>query len=398
MQEQIIGKIITTLSSSLKLNENEAIEFALPGYKAIPISKGNFHAIEQSNKENNVTDEISEASNTLTTTKIAFIDGGNTELLSAANFSLQFVRVFGCIFQDNKRIFSKKHEFYVLARCVNRLSDEGKPELAYSAEIFPVNGEQLVDASQIINAGQLIDSADLLFAANDETIRDGIHNANISTIGEIARKFGELSLAKQIVNELNENDIIVLDGSLQATVTNHKKYLEQLYSAASAKKVIVSALAKTSRLFTNNGNSIVGLLNEVSINTEVDGAICKNIAWYYYPSVEIDNEAHRAELFFAKLNKASEYVFRFEVFKENLIGKDSDYLSIIFSALANNSRDLTFPGYPYGLMFADRLARVSNNEKEYLTTLFQAKAGKSWSVIKKYLNAVNAHGVLDRIG
>lgn len=396
MQEQIIGKIITTVGSSLKLTEDEAIEFALPGYKAVPISKDNFHVIVSNETENAPNDAAASK-------KIAFIDGGNTELLSAANFSLQFVRVFGCIFQDNKRVFSKKHEFYVLARCINRLSDEGKSELAYSAEIFPVNAEQLVNGEQLVDAEQLIDSSDLVFAANDETIRDGIHNANISTIGEIARKFGELALAKQIVDELTEDDLIVLDGTLQAAVTNHKKYLEQLYDAASAKNVIVSALAKTSRLFTNNGNSIVGLLNEISLTND----ICKTAAWYYYPSVEIENEAHKAELFFAKLNKNSEYVFRFEVFKESLSSKDnltgnnnyfSGILNNIFTALANNSRDLVFPGYPYGMIFADRLARVSNNEKEYLTTMFQAKAGKSWSVIKKYINAVNAHDVLDRIG
>ncbi len=382
MQEQIIRKIITALDSCLKLNENEAIEFNLPGYKAVPLSKTSFHEIK--NKVE-ITDK-----------KIAFIDGGNAELLSAANFSLQFVRVFACIFQEDKRIFSKKHEFYVLARCINRLSDQGKPELAYSAEIFPVNDGQLVDAGQTINGEQLINSSDLVFAANDETIRNGTHNASISTIGEIARKFAELALAKQVVNELGKNDLLVLDGSLQTTVTNHKKYLEQLYADVQKKGIIVSALAKTSRIYTNNGNSIVGLLNELSSN------VLPESAWYYYPSVEIENENHKAELFFVKLNKASEYVFRYEVFKECLANRDPDslshFLSALFSAIANNSRDLAFPGYPYGLIFADKLARVFNNEKEYLITLFQAKSGKNWHIIKKYLNAINAHDVLDRIG
>ncbi|HIH42160.1 TPA: DNA double-strand break repair nuclease NurA [Candidatus Woesearchaeota archaeon] len=398
MQSQIIGKIITSLDGSLKLNENEAIEFNLPGYKAVPIFKTNFHAIEQSNKENNADDGNKNNNNVITNTKIAFIDGGNVELLSAPNFSLQFVRVFACIFQDNKRIFSKKKEFYVLAKCINRLNDEGKAELTYTAEIFNANKEPGKDGKTFI------DASDLLFAANDETIRDGIHNASISAVGEIARKFGELALAKQIVNELGEDGIIVLDGSLQATITNHKKYLEQLYAYAHEKGIVVSALAKTSRLFSNNGNSMAGLLNEISANTQVNGVICKNIAWYYYPVVEIENDNHKAELFFVKLNKASEYVFRFEIFKDCLAEKKQDsallagFLSELFSAIANNSRDLAFPGYPYGLIFADKLARVSNNEKEYLTTMFQAKAGKSWLVIKKYLNAVNAHDVLDRIG
>ena len=47
--------------------------------------------------------------------KTVFVDGGNAELLSAPNFSLQFVRVIAVVHENNKRAKTEKNEFYVLA-------------------------------------------------------------------------------------------------------------------------------------------------------------------------------------------------------------------------------------------------------------------------------------------
>ena len=67
------------------------------------------------------------------------------------------------------------------------------------------------------------------------------------------------------------------------------------------------------------------------------------------------------------------------------------------SALKQNSKDPVFLGYPYGLIEADKFARISNNEAEYLRMTFVAKACKSFDKIKQHLNALNAHSILDNI-
>jgi len=46
------------------------------------------------------------------------------------------------------------------------------------------------------------------------------------------------------------------------------------------------------------------------------------------------------------------------------------------------------------LVEADRYARVSNEEKEYLKTRFLAEAGD----LGRYLRAQDAHSVLDSVG
>jgi hypothetical protein len=65
--------------------------------------------------------------------------------------------------------------------------------------------------------------------------------------------------------------------------------------------------------------------------------------------------------------------------------------------LLANSKDISFPGYPYGLIIADRFARVSNNEKAYLRTLFFSKAGGKTEMLVNETASINSHNILDSI-
>ena len=88
--------------------------------------------------------------------------------------------------------------------------------------------------------------------------------------------------------------------------------------------------------------------------------------------------------YFVKLHEKAKHVFRFEGNPE------------ILPHLMNNSRDALFLGYPYGLILADQLARVSNEEKNSLRMNFLLR--KENKEIMGYLNATNAHEILDRMG
>ena len=66
----------------------------------------------------------------------------------------------------------------------------------------------------------------------DETIKQGITRASISNVSNVIRRFSELKAAINIIDDLNENDIVFLDGSLQCTFTNEKKYMDKLYEKA----------------------------------------------------------------------------------------------------------------------------------------------------------------------
>ena len=95
-------------------------------------------------------------------------------------------------------------------------------------------------------------------------------------------------------------------------------------------------------------------------------------------------------MFFAKFHDKSRHIFRFESFN---IQKAKAQETI--NALSGNCVDPIFIGYPYGLVEADRIARVSNQEKESLKTMFLVKLRNK--NIDKYLSSANAHEILDKI-
>ncbi len=269
---------------------------------------------------------------------ITFIDGGQAEIISAGNFCLSFIRVFAQSFKDSQKTGSARNEFYLFTRA-RYLSED----LFYESIIFPCFplDEKLVDEN------------DLLISSNDSSIRRGSEGGPVGAVAGMARRFAELKLAAKA-----DSDFIVLDGTLQPAFPNEEKYLSALGKN-------VCALAKTSSLLTVSGNSPAVLLNKLAALP----------GWSYF----VDGRTY-----FVKLNEKARHVFRFEGDKE------------ILPFLAGHCHDALFPGYPYGLILADKLARVSNSEKSSLKMSFLLREENR--EIGDYLNSTNAHEILDTLG
>ena len=134
---------------------------------------------------------------------------------------------------------------------------------------------------------------------------------------------------------------------------------------------------------TDTGNSITNALNKFNFKGK----------WLYHPIAEISSDEHRADMAFVKLHDKSKYIFRFEIYKEQ-----KDKIKDVAGLLADNCKDPVFVGYPYGLIEADRNARITNNEKDMMKTFFSVKFGRDWERIKETLTSVDAHEILDSIG
>ena len=334
--KEIINKIIERINTSLKTEEDDYVD--IPYHEAVKINKNNFNKII--NKKTNK--------------KICFVDGGNSEIIRASNFSLQFIRVYYNIFKDNKKLKGKRFEFFVLVNAVNK---DGK--IVYESEFF----------------GNDLKIDKFIFDSFDKSLKTGEHRVNISRIGEIARRFLEIEVCNIAFNEIDSGDFLVMDRDLEVNITNEEMFFDKLYKEALKKNVIVSGLSKTTNLLTKKGNSVNALLNSL-----------KEGSWYY--KVELDD----FDMYFVKLHEKSKYCFRFDVSK-----KVNYEINEILSLLTENSKDPVFLGYPYGLIDADKFARVSNNERDYLRTMFIAKFGKRWKEIEKYETSLDAHDVLNRI-
>ncbi len=295
--------------------------------KVIPISQENFSEVR--------SDAIMVAGK-----RIAFVDGGQAEILAGGNLCLSFIRIFAQVMQEGRKVDLRLEEFYVLTTAVYR-----KGEIWYEGKIFQEKGEKLVTED------------DLVVCSADSSIRTGTERAAISVVGNMARRFAELKMASMI-----EADYVLLDGTLAGTYLNEEKYLDSLIMSGQR----VGALAKSCSLFTTCGNNPVVLLQKISPIQN---------CWSYF----IEGKSY-----FVKLHPKARHVFRFEGNCEML------------RLLVENSCDALFLGYPYGLIVADKMARVSNAERDGLRMkLLLREENREFA---DYLNAVNAHDILDRLG
>lgn len=343
MYNDIINKILEIIDNDSILTEMYP-KFPGEGYRAHRIDAKNFYEIKPSNSSK----------------RIAFVDGGNAEIISSANFSVNLIRVSYVVYQNNKKANSKKFEFLAFVHSVSKNN-----EIYYNVSFF--------------NAKNTIELDEISFSSYDRTLMIGISKADISSVSNAIRRFAELKLAK-LVADGKKADIIVLDGNLQSTLTNEDTYLSGLYESCDKNSVVLSALSKTTALFTDNGNLLSAVLANISSIP----------AWLYYPIADINSHKHKAEVFFVRLNKNSKHIFRFEIFNIQKMKAEET-----INELACNCIDPIFMGYPYGLIEADKIARVSNQERESLKTMLLLELRNK--NIEKYLSSVNAHEILDKI-
>lgn len=308
--------------------------FTGKGYAAVPFSREYFNEVKACSGD------------------VVFIDGGNAELVESPTDSMQFVRTAAVKFSGKKRIWMKKNEFYVKTTTA-------------------ISGNYAVYSTVIENAkGGLV----LEIKMNAASISEG-GRMQASKMGGIARRILELKIASDVA-EGEKNSVIVLDGTLEAVFEGEERFLQNIYDSAEKNGNIVVALAKTNTVLGTDGR----LFAETLENNAPEGA------WRYGQVVEITSEKHRVELEFVKLHEKSRHIFRLEVYKKQ--ARDAEKAVNMLAITAN---DVTFPGYPYGLMIADRIARVSNADSEYL----KAMNIENEKNFKGGINALNAHEILD---
>ncbi len=283
---------------------------------------------------------------------LIFIDGGNAEILSAPDYSVQFLRFAAVGFVNNKKVFFRRKEGYVLTQ--SKRIDE---KLCFVAECY----------------GGLAGGECLILPLDDPKLHFG-NSAPVAVVAGVYRALLEIRFAHEV---LHNGCIIVLDRALKPETLHEEMAFTQLYNAAQQCCSSVCGLSKTTSLLCNTGESVVAALQQFHVNG----------CWIYSPVFAAYPTEHQAVLSFVKLHSRTKYIFRFEVgqiwkqCKENMA-----------SLLASIAHDAVFVGYPYGLIAVDQFARVSNREKEYLQAMFFSHTSENFA-----LNALNAHNVLDKI-
>ncbi len=324
----VFDKIIPFLSERLQRN-GSAILFG--SHERIPLKKESFASIQPS-----------------VGPSMIFVDGGNGEVVRGPNVSVQFVRLYATWYDDNVRVSRTLREMFVVV-----LAHQKGLDLGFEATVFDKDGVELEKFS---------------FDAFDPVLCWAGRRAEPATVANHIRKLFEIRLCNELCNNLSSGDIMVRDGDLEAQDELLKQAMLLLRTNAQRKGVVVLGLSKTSTLCTDSGNSALAALR----------AIAPSGAWSYYAGGSIS---------FVKLHPGSEYVFRCDIFPH-----DRESLPRAWSALAANSADPAFLGYPYGLIDADKFAQVPKDETLQLRARFAVQSKELFRSIEA---ALNAHDILN---
>jgi hypothetical protein len=365
MSAEVFKRIAEFLDSKIGEEDVGQPYFGNPGYETLPFPPASFVLIKDAEPK----------------IRTAFVDGGNQEILGAPNFSAQINRIYFNIFKGRDRILPKslprRIEFYSAT-----MSDFRNDEIFYDTRLFPLRVEL---------EGLVPEDRHLSFSSVDRTVTLGTQRADIRHVASVARRFAEWEFAKHVIeNELENGDLIVHDGSLQTSLTNEQTYMARALEAAMEKGVIFAGISKTSTLFTTTGLSLLGAVQKLAEDYKVNGPWC-------IPIARVANVQHNAFIYVVKLHESANYVFRYEIYGEQARRMSEEDFCCVTSALANNSKDLSFPGYPYGLIDADSFARVNGDEIDtYRVPLMSeiSKLGK-WKKISRHICSGDAHSVLD---
>lgn len=316
---------------------------------------------------------------------LGFVDGGTEPIIIGSDFSISICRVAGIIINTENVITPKKIplviEFYSAT-----ISEKKNNGLTFRTRIF----------SRENNHKTYLPQKDIEISYKDPSIRmQGKFLMPIENHGGIAMRFAEWTYAKHfILNELSNEDIFIRDGSLQTGYPDEIELAKSVYSTGLKKNVYITGLSKSCRLYLKkSGGSLNSYVNSIG-NSKYP-----KINWYYYPTMKLTKVDNQADLLFVRLNKDSPYSFRFDIYIEQSNTLNKQKREDIISNIANNSNDPLFLGYPYGLIKADQLARISKKEIESYKIQLLAEFDKE--IYNKFilprLWSVDAHDILNKI-
>jgi len=278
--------------------------------------------------------------------KISFIDGGNAPIFTTPSQACHLSRTCALTFSGDKRIATDRRTSIVMATS---------------------DGENIILKSFGEPAEPLSISLD------DKDLKTGPHPVTLESAIGLARHLSEIQAAAKSATSAG-GGIVVVDGDLNAAHPSSMKARASLKESCEQAGATLVGCAKTNTACTETGYSAV----EAIIGISPQGM------WAY--DLDSKDGVHRA---FAKLHPSARHCFMIESLDE-ISGETLVRLAAI-------SNDLAFPGYPYGLIVADQLARVSNHERDAAAIELIAKAAKANKMVLCAISGSDAHGILDRM-
>src|SRR4030066_1519112 len=160
--------------------------------------------------------------------RVAAIDGGSATFLSPRSFVLGVYRSGYVIFQNQKRVEEKINPIAL------EIVSYGNMEAKYKNAFFKLARENTSETPEM------------------------------SKILDRLRLFSEWSLAVELVEKLNEGDVILIDGSLRASIVPPYSFLNRLTQRAFEKKIHLVGVTKTSTLYWGKKSPLILMVKKTS--------------------------------------------------------------------------------------------------------------------------------------
>lgn len=355
-------KLVESLDLNILEQDTGEPHFKDPNVKSFPLEKDGFRLIKEVKSGR----------------KVAFVDGGNQQIIGAPNFSIQLNRVHTCVWDGKKKIDLDLPRIEFFSATYSTFKND---EIYFETILVPASPEfeKYIPVSKYLS-----------FSSFERSLMSGNNRADIERVASIARRFAEWKFAALITSSLDEGDILVMDGTLQTSFKNESVYLQGLERVTKKHGVILSGLSKTSALFTTTGQSLLGAVNKLAEDYGIERE-------WYYRIAESTNKDHNVVILAVKLHPRSDRIFRYEINRDQFKSLSELQLNETLTELVKNSTDITMPGYPYGLLDVDRFAKVSINELEYYRGIIVSQISKIGKLGKfaRHMRANDAHNLMN---
>jgi|GEM_PF-1616308 len=272
-----------------------------------------------------------------------FVDGGNACVFDSPAVRVEYVRVYGTVHDGRERTTTRKEEGLVLVR------NDGKGKIRVK--------------------GYAPLALELSLPENHPELSLGKESVSLGSVAALCRFILECRFLAAFGKDC---DLVVRDGSLVGKNAFEEEELQKLLNS----KELVAGLCKMNTLLTNGMSATASAFEQGPQG----------------PWLTPYGKEAMVDIAIVKLDARSKYAFRLDV-----QGKVHDAMQRVAAALSLVSSDAAFPGYPYPLIEADQLGRVSNKELDLLRTRFMMEAGQDWKALERMARGSDAHDVLDRL-
>ncbi len=262
--------------------------------------------------------------------RVGAVDGGSATIVKGRSFLIGVYRAGSVIFHNGRRIMQETTPLTLQVISQVGLLDK------YSSAYRDLTGEEPSEAP------------------------------GIDRMLDWLRLFSEWKLAQGLLDVLQEGDMLLIDGSLKATIAPPHNFFLKVTQKAKARGIHLVGVSKTSTLYWGDRSPLIPAV------VKIGERFCPDSNWFCQISADelhTKSPSYFGTIYVARLKASSDFAFRVDVNRFDQVDPN-----VVFSFLSNLSSDPAFLGYPYPLAAVHNLCRMTTGEVDDIRYKLQSKA------------------------